>query len=483
MAIYNAPNGAKSSIDIGTPEGEQLNLWHYQRKAIIDIRNDMVFQQLTGTTVMPKNFGKKIKKYHYIPLLDNRNINDQGIDAAGAVITTTQYFVQYPELVLSIANASKAAAAAAINDNINNAGSAETVAVAGADNSGGTGFATLTLTDINIKYATEAKTTTILAFDLGAIAFQGSGNLYGSSKDIGVISKKLPMLSESGGRVNRVGHSRVTVQGTIENQGMFFDYTEDSIQFDTDKELLSHMMTESVVGANEMLEDNVQSDLLAAADVIMYGGVAAQNSDITAEGSDPSVLTYDGLIRLSIQLDNNRCPKHTKYIKGSTLVDTRVVNNARFIYVGSELLPAFMALTDYHAGSAWKSVETYADAGNIVAGEAGAVGPFRIIVVNEMQRYSGAGGAVGTNPGYYETNGRYDVLPMLVVGSGAFTTISFHSSGNSAKFSIIHKKPGPEAATLLDPYGKAGFYSIQWWYGSLVERPEWIAIYKVVAPM
>jgi N4-gp56 family major capsid protein len=33
-----------------------------------------------------KHFGKEIKVYHYIPLLDDRNINDQGIDATGVTI-------------------------------------------------------------------------------------------------------------------------------------------------------------------------------------------------------------------------------------------------------------------------------------------------------------------------------------------------------------------------------------------------------------
>jgi N4-gp56 family major capsid protein len=36
--------------------------------------------------ICQKNYGKKIKKYLYLPLLDDRNINDQGIDATGATI-------------------------------------------------------------------------------------------------------------------------------------------------------------------------------------------------------------------------------------------------------------------------------------------------------------------------------------------------------------------------------------------------------------
>lgn len=434
--IYNDPNGSLSSVDIGAPEGSQLNLFHYQRKAIIDIRNDMVFQQLADTSVLPKNYGKTIKKYHYIPVLDDRNNNDQGIDAAGSTIAVDLWGLM-------------------ASDGTENA----------------TTYAT--------KALAEAAAITNGA---GEAAFLKSGALYGSSKDIGVITAKLPSLSESGGRVNRMGHSRITVEGSIENQGMFFDYTEDSVQFDTDKELLSHIMTETVVAANEMIEDNVQKDLLNNAGVIMYGGVATSNATITAEGADPSVLTYKDLVKLSIELDNNKCPKSTKFVAGSNYTDTRVVNNARFIYVGSEMLPTLMALEDFHGNAAWKSVESYADAGNVAAGEAGAIHQFRFIVVQEMMRWQGDGGAVTTNPGYMATGDHYDVIPMLVVGSGSFSTISFHTMGKTAKFSIIHKKPGVEVADAYNnPYGKLGFYSIQWWYGSLILRPEWIAVYKTIA--
>lgn len=78
---------------------------------------------------MPKNMGKKIKRYVYVPLLDDANINDQGIDAAGVTISTANYVVNVPYAVLQVANASKAAAATALADNISGV-----TAVAGADN-------------------------------------------------------------------------------------------------------------------------------------------------------------------------------------------------------------------------------------------------------------------------------------------------------------------------------------------------------------
>ena len=65
--------------------------------------------------------------------------------------------------------------------------------------------------------------------------------------------------------------------------------------------------------------------------------------------------------------------------------------------------------------------------------------------------------------------------------SGSFTTIGFQTDGDNTKFKILHKAPGSAMASRNDPYGKIGFYSIQWWYGTMILRPEWIALVKVVA--
>ena len=77
---YNAPNDDPSTI------GTQIRTDHFVKRALIEARKEQYFMQLADVTSMPKNMGKKIKKYHYLPLLDDANVNDQGLDAAGAVI-------------------------------------------------------------------------------------------------------------------------------------------------------------------------------------------------------------------------------------------------------------------------------------------------------------------------------------------------------------------------------------------------------------
>ena len=58
----------------------------------------------------------------------------------------------------------------------------------------------------------------------------------------------------------------------------------------------------------------------------------------------------------------------------------------------------------------------------------------------------------------------------------------FQSTGAKGKFEIITKMPGKEIADRQNPYGKVGFSSNNYWYGILVERPDWLGvIYGAVA--
>jgi N4-gp56 family major capsid protein len=373
--------------------GPQITNEFYQKKALIEAAKEQYFTQLADVTSMPKNMGKKIKRYHYLPLLDNANINDQGIDAAGATIA--------------------------------------------------------------------------------------NGNLYGSSKDIGTISGKLPALSETGGRVNRVGFKRKEIEGTLEKFGFFDEYTQESMDFDSDAELMMHINREMIMGANEITEDALQIDLINAAGVIKYAGNATSN--LTIGGDD--IVTYSDLMRLSIDLDNNRTPKHTKVITGSRMVDTKTIPSARVAYIGSELLPTFKAMKDLHNNAAFIGVEKYAAAGTTLVGEVGTVDQFRLVVVPEMMKWAGAGADASADATCYETADKYDVFPILVVGDESFTTIGFQTDGKSVKFKITHKAPGEATADRNDPYGETGFMSIKWYYGFMTLRPERIALIKTAAKL
>ena len=400
MLNYNAPiDGQKSSID--GAGSDQMNTFFWLKKAIIESRKEQYFMPLASVTNMPKNYGKTIKVFEYVPLLDDRNINDQGIDANGATIV--------------------------------------------------------------------------------------NGNLYGSSKDIGNITAKLPVLTENGGRVNRVGFTRLQREGSIHKFGFFTEFTQESLDFDSDDGLKDHLSRELMNGAVQLTEAVLQKDLLAAAGTVLFAGAAVADGEITGEGATPSIVSYRNLMRLDQILTDNRTPTQTRVITGSRLIDTKVIGATRVMYVGSELVPLLKGMKDLFENKAFIEIQHYADGGNLLNGEVGSIDKFRIIQVPEMLHWAGVGAAVGTNPGYRSSTvggtEKYDVFPMLVVGDDSFTTIGFQTDGKSVKFSVMTKMPGRETADRNDPFGETGFSSIKWYYGILVKRPERIALVKTVAPI
>ena len=409
MLNYNAPaDGTKSSVD--GSNSDQMNTFFWLKKSIIESRKDQYFMPLASVTHMPKNFGKTIKVHEYVPLLDDRNINDQGIDASG--VTTV------------------------------------------------------------------------------------NGNLYGSSKDVGSIDGKLPFLTENGGRVNRVGFTRLTREGSLHKFGFFYEFTQESLDFDSDDMLKEHLSRELMNGAVQLTEAVLQKDLLAAAGVIVYAGAATDDSEVTGEdtaaaGPVPaipaSILKYANLRRLDRILTDNRTPRQTKVITGSRNIDTKTISSGRIAFIGSELTPLVETMKDPFNNKVFIEVQHYADAGTILNGEIGSAGPFRFVEVPEMLHWAGAGDAVGTNPGYRSTTvggaEHYDVFPLLVIGDESFTTIGFQTDGKSLKFSVLTKMPGKETADRNEPFGETGFSSIKWYYGILILRPERIGLIKSVAPV
>lgn len=493
----NYGDGSNSHI------GSQLRTELYQRKALIEQKKTAFFGQLGDTTQLPKNTGKAIKRFLYLPMLDDRNNTGQGIDATGAsdVLKRT--------LQIRLPNASGAVVTNAtseklsiffVSEGANNTVTtadllillqAQVVAWSYADKAaGGAGLTKATVEAAGSAAAQYALVTTTggeSAYDLGYRfivhdAVANTGNLYGSSKDVGTITSKLPALGENGGRVNRVGFKRVELEGSINKFGFFDEYSADSLSFDSDSELSMHVNREMLRGAGEITEDMLQIDLLNAAGVVRFGGDAVSSVTVTGEnGATPSVLTYKDLQKLDIDLTNNLTPKHTTIQTGSRNIDTRTIPAARYMYIGSELQPMFENMKDQFDRPAFIPTEQYAGKVTLAVGEIGICGKFRLILVPEMMHWASAGAAVTTNDGYRETGGNYDVFPTLVVGDASFQTIGFGGSGKNAKFTIYHKKPGLDTVDKTDPYGEQGLMSIKWWYGFMILRPERIAVTKSVA--
>jgi N4-gp56 family major capsid protein len=406
---YNAPIGvgnqnkpavATAGGTLASTVGSQLRTDFYWKKALIEAQREQYFTQMAMSKAMPKHMGKTIKKYHFIPLLDDRNVSTQGIDALGVVSTTA-----------------------------------------------------------------------------------GSGALYAGSKDVGAISGKLPTLTEVGGRVNRVGFTRITLEATIEKFGFFDEFTQESLDFDTQEELFAHMQREMIMGANEITEDALQIDLLNGAGVLVYPGAATSRATISGEAGGETVVSYEDLVRLAITLTDNRTPKETKIITGTRMIDTKTIRGGWTIYLGSEMRPTFERMKDFHNERAFIPVNQYAAGTTLMRGEIGSVGNFRLVEVPEMMNWTGGGATVTSESAvnYRDNGSNYNVYPMLVVGSESFTTIGFQTAGDMVKFKITTKMPGEATADRVDPYGETGFSSIKWYYGSMILRSERLALIHSVA--
>ncbi len=420
--IYNEGTSANpSTIDGGSQE--QMNPFYYDRQAVVEANKKAFIGQLSGVRNQPKNMGKTIKKHLYIPLLDDRNINDQGIDAAGLVLDSTKWTA---------------------------------IDVSGAI--------------LGTAYADQTAAETAAGLD-GTVK-QTSGNLYGSSKDVGTIGALTPVISETGGRVNRIGFSREVIESTLENYGFFYEFTQDDLNFDSDSKLKSHLYRESGKAAGEMTEKSLMSDLINAAGIELYSGTGNTALDEVAAGDQVGLAE---IRQMTKTLNANTCPTDTGMITGSRNIDTKVVANARYAYTTDDVVTiledVMNTTTSKHA---WAYVEEYADGAkfsgsNIARGEVGKIGKVRFIEHPEMLVQENKGTA------------NIDIHPILFVGSGSFTQIGFQANGSKTKFEIITKMPGKEIADRQNPYGKVGFTSNNYWYGVLVERPDWLGcIYTAV---
>lgn len=485
MLNYNAPiEGRKSSID--GPGSDQMVSFDYLRKALIETRKEQYFMPLANMVNMPRNMGKTIKVSEYIPLLDDRNINDQGINAAGAALTLGVNLmlpvgpIAYVD-AYGVADPAKAVAAAqAVN-----AVTAGLVTVSGS---------TVTVVTQAVTGASKIAADMIVGLVPGAVitGISGSGNLYGSSKDIGTIVGKIPHLGENGGRKNRVGLNRQTLEGSISQFGFFTEFSEEALNFDSDNMLRDHLSRELMTGAVQLHEAVLQKDLLNSAGVVVYPGAAIADGGVTGESSGTagapgyvpnSAVTYSTIMRLDQVLTDNRTPRQTTVINGSLFTDTKVIPSCRIMYVGSELVPLLKGMKDLFGNKAFIEVQHYGAAGSVMPGEVGSVDAFRIVQVPEMLHWAGTGATVGTNPGYRASGGKYNVYPMLVIGEDSFSALGFQSTGKELNLNVYTVMPGREAVSKDDPYGLTGLTSIRWYYGILIKRRHRIGLIKTVAPV
>ena len=392
---------------VNSSNGSNVRLDALREKAIRMAKKDIIFEQLIDKQTMPLNYGKTLKVHKTLYILDDGNVNDQGLGPDGV--------------------------------------------------KPGTGLP------------------------------NENGNLYGSSRSVMDVSAGMPMLAEGAGRANRVGITRITVEGTLIRMGAFLEYT-DEVELFSDQKMEVQYYEKMGELAAELYDDYLQKELLGAAGLECYGGVATSLLELTGEDAGvASTLSFDLIRGVQIALKANHAKKHTEIITGSTKNGTVPVNASWFAYCGSTSTVELEKLKDDFDERAYTPARMYAAAGNLAKNESGAVHSTRFIEAERMMHFDAAGVAESANTAGYsvteittqaqaDARGQtgpgtyYDGFPIVWVTKAAFATIGLQ--GNK-KIKFLSKKPGK--ATQEDPHGLMGLYSFNFFVGSINLEPEKIA--------
>jgi len=427
-------SGGFTSSATNSSLGRQINDKYWSRTAVIEAKKNKVFSQLGDKLTQPKNYGDTIVKYHEIPILDDRNVNDQGIDANGVTLTAGTYY------------------AYDVSGNM---------VTTGHDAADGLGFTTLVKAKTAAGAAGSVKT--------------GNGNLFGSSTDLLVQNGAFPLLNEEGGMVNRIGMKRLLIEAKVSEFGFYIGFTKKSLDMDTDNGLLAKYSRQVGIAQGDVREAQIRNSLISASEVNrVYAGDATSMATLGAG----DILSFSDLRLMDKALKDARCPKSTKLIDGSSKIGTTVIGKARYVYVGQEAL-ATLEDMQHNTKDVWTPVEMYAAAGQIAMDEIGRIGPFRFIEVEDMPVYVGVGASAADSTDDTDAANRYttldgagvqhyDVFPILFVGSGSFATVGFE--GDVARVQTVM----PKADAYNDPYGQRGSVAISWYYGIMFLQPSWI---------
>jgi N4-gp56 family major capsid protein len=417
----------------GSSVGPQINDKYYDRVAVTEAKKKKIFSQLGTKITQPKHYGDTIVKYHKLPILHPENINDQGIDANGMTMVPGKWYSYNADGSLKGTHNSKKDA------------------VANADSSA------------------------------GEFIKSGEGNFYGGSKDILVQDGAWPVLNEEGGRLNRVGYKRKEISAKVKEYGFFMDYTKKSLDMDTEEKLFTELSAQVGETMGDLREMMIRNSLLAkGAENATYAGDATSMGEVGAG----DLISIKDLRLMDKALTDSRCPLDTKIIDGSTKFGTSTVSAARYVYVPYNLVTTLEDMTITVGGNTkevWVPVEQYAAAGKIADGEVGKIGKFRFIAVNDMPIYEAQGADATDSSDDDDASNRYktvagdgkehyDVYPLLFVGSESFAVVGFE--GDVAKVQIAK----PEPIAKIDPHGKVGSIAIDWYFGMMYLRPEWIRV-------
>jgi len=417
--------------------GQQKRDYYLSKTVEYEGRNTRIFTPLGSTEVQPKYRGDKLFKYVEVPIIDERNINDKGIDANGAKLTTGKWY--------------------AYDANGTMIGEYDTLHEA--------------------KGAAGSETV-----------LSGNGNVFGGDTDFAVIKgASFPALRETGGLVNRLGITRLEVEASVSEYGYYMDFTKRELDMTDEPKLLTKYAKRLGEAISEIQERQVEIGLLEAGSVnAFYAGDANSKSELGIG----DIVSLSSFRKMQEYMKKARVKAQTKMVDGSQKVDTVVVGKGYYAFYPQGLLTTLEEAKDGDGIKVFRPVESYADgAGFVHEFETGKISNTRLVEVPFMSVFKGEGektdadgedGADAGSENYESSTGadgeeRYDVYPILYVGDDSFATLAFQGDNAQVQHELPKIIPG------IDPYGKNGVISCSFYSGLLVYRPERIAVLNTLA--
>lgn len=301
-------------------------------------------------------------------------------------------------------------------------------------------------------------------------------------------------LLEGEGRTNFFTMKATTLSTTLEKFGEMIEFTEDLTLFSEDNWQL-HFHEELGERSGYLYEDLIQIDMLGTPNVFFSGsatslatmgnGIGAGTPDTVTgknEVEESFKINYELIQKVVQRLVRYGAKKKTRMITGSINIDTKVVPECYYAICGDAVkydLEQCVRGTTYEKSYCFTPVEQYAAAakGQLAEGEFGRMGDVRFILADKMLVEAGAGAAV--DAGYVgslsNTNGKFDVFPVLFPCEDSFSVISL-SGKDGVKF-FSHAP----SSDLQDPYAERAYFAYKFWYGSIITRPEHLLRLNVLA--
>ena len=403
------------------------------------------FSQRSNPIAMPKNYGDTLTKEVRLPILHKDNMVDANIDAANATVAQNMIFVLNADGTI---NTTYDVAAYAVQNSVT----------------------------LDAARTTNMATATTLAAGISGSKIKTSaGYLLNGKASYAVASNAIPVLPEEGGIVGLLNSTSKLVSAKITFHAIGMKYTVRSVDLDSRKNQVAQKIKDLARATGELKEIQVRNSIISASEG--YRLIGSSNIATTTIGAMKSedILTFDALQGFEQALIADDVPMDTEIIDGTTKIDTRVVEDGWVVYCNRELMPGIRKVKGPDGTSlAFVPKSQYAAGTTLMDGEFGAIGSFRFVVVPDLPAYRGAGSLVSADAtltaadraNRYATGLRYDVFPLIVVGSDSFSTTGFTDKDVTA----AHIPPTRDVYN--DMSAQVGGVVSNWTYGFLNYRPE-----------